>query len=265
MNVEHSAIFKMNEGLKQAIKEIEQGQTTLLTEVRELIAKQSGKKEESHKSTTFGKLYEEKVFEHLERICSESSDICEAVGTTRGINGKQGDVLVTINQDHRAGGIKIIYEAKTDKTYTTLKKCLDEIKGARKNREANYAVIVMPKNAPLANSIDLFERHGNDLLVVWDEEQPQDDYALKVSLLVLKAIALKELMKESKGDFDYEKCKRDLSSIEENVNNLNDILTLSTTIKNNSEKIISKVEKLERETREKVESISKNIKNVKNS
>ena len=58
---------------------------------------------------------------------------------------------------------------------------------------------MIPKNAPLANTIDLFERHGNDLLVVWDEEQPQDDYALKVSLLILKAIALKELMKESKG------------------------------------------------------------------
>ena len=44
LNNKDSAIFKMNEGLKQAIKEIEQGQTTLLTEVRELIAKQSGKK-----------------------------------------------------------------------------------------------------------------------------------------------------------------------------------------------------------------------------
>ena len=60
---------------------------------------------------------------------------------------------------------------------------------------------MIPKNA-LANTIDLFER-GNDLLVVWDEEQPQDDYALKVSLLILKAIALKKLMKENKG-FDYE-------------------------------------------------------------
>ena len=103
------------------------------------------------------------------------------------------DVLVTINQDHRAGGIKIVYEAKTDKTFTTLKKCLDEIKAEK--IEANYGVIVIQK-CTISKYTDLFERHGNDLLVVWDEEQPQDDYALKVSLLILKAIALKEQMKK---------------------------------------------------------------------
>ena len=263
LNNKDSAIFKMNEGLKKAIKEIEQGQTTLLTEVRELIAKQSGKKEESQKSTTYGKAYEEKVLEHLEHICVESSDICEAVGTTRGINGKQGDVLVTINQDHRAGGIKIIYEAKTDKTFTSIKKCLDEMKGARKNRDADYGVMVMPKNAPLANSIDLFQRHGNDLLVVWDEEEPQDDYALKISLLILKAIALKEMMKENKGDFDYDLCTRDINEIKDNIDKLADIVRLSSTIKNNSTRIIETAEKMEVETNNKIQSILKNLKSLR--
>ena len=65
LNNKDSAIFKMNEGLVQAIKEIEQRQTTLLTEVRELIAKQSGKKEESQKSTTMEKNMKKKFLSIL--------------------------------------------------------------------------------------------------------------------------------------------------------------------------------------------------------
>ena len=73
----------MNEGLKQAIKEIEQGQTTLLTEVRELIAKQSGKKEESQKSPLLEKNMKKKFLSTLNVYVVSQNDICEGVGTTR--------------------------------------------------------------------------------------------------------------------------------------------------------------------------------------
>ena len=59
---------------------------------------------------------------------------------------KKGDAVVTLGPESSAPDVRIVYEAKGDKSYT-LKKALDELTVARENREATVGVFVFDRVA----------------------------------------------------------------------------------------------------------------------
>lgn len=100
--------------------------------------------------------------------------------TTRQIpRCKVGDFVVTLGPDSAAPGAAIVIEAKASGVYT-LKSTLEEADQARRNRTASVCLFVHSARTAPAGLADL-HRWGQDVVVVWDEDEPATDVRLPLA------------------------------------------------------------------------------------
>ena len=96
---------------------------------------------------------------------------------------------------------RIVVEAKEDASYN-LKKALDELEDARKNRGADIGVFVFSKRtAP--NGLEVFNRYGNDVVVIWDAEDTGSDVFLDAGLSVARALCARPKSISAEVDADF--------------------------------------------------------------
>jgi hypothetical protein len=130
------------------------------------------------KGTAKGRTYEEAVHEALDRIATPQGDDCEAVGDQKESTGKKGDVLVHIGACTGATRGRIVFEAKNSRL--SRPKALEELDGALRERNADYAVLVVPDEEKVpAKMLSLREYNGDKLIVSFD---PQDGHPLALEL-----------------------------------------------------------------------------------
>ena len=142
---------------------------------------------EHDRSTAKGRPYEEAVFEAVDAIAGGQGDDCDAVGDLQGVGGRKGDVLVAIDGCSGSPRGRIVFEAKHSRV--AKKVALAELDGAMAQRDAAYAVWVVPSEEQLPARVQpLREINGDKLFVVFDPEEGRQ--GLQLAYLLARARVL---------------------------------------------------------------------------
>ncbi len=220
-------------------------------EIKQLQLEQQIRKDEALKGTRHGQVFESTLNEALSHLCHAQGHQLEETGEIPGMikNCKVGDAVVTLSSDHIAANAKIVIEAKQSKTYT-VKKALDEIAIGRKNRQADVGIFIMSQHSA-TTTWPIFQRYDNDLLVVWDAENPETDIYLAAALSL--AIALSTKKQYHASDLpDFVPMQQAVIDLEKQLEGCDEISKLVKTIISNGEKIQKRVDLMNEVAKEKI-------------
>ena len=129
-------------------------------------------------------------------------------------------------------------EAKQNASYT-VPMARAELEEARKNRDAGVGVFVFSRRtAP--EGMDPLVRYGDDILAVWDAENPDSDIVPDCALTVAKALSTRAQRHSAAQSADFETIEKAIREIERQTNSLDEITTSAETIKKGSEQILNR-------------------------
>jgi hypothetical protein len=124
---------------------------------------------ERERGTAKGRTFEEAVFEAVDGLAAGQGDTADAVGDVKEATGKVGDVLVSIEAATGPARGRIVFEAKNAKL--SRPKALAELDDALAERDAQFAVLVVPAEEKVpARLAPLREYNGDKLIVCFDPE-----------------------------------------------------------------------------------------------
>jgi hypothetical protein len=142
---------------------------------------------EAERGTAKGRSYEEEVAAAVDALALPLGDDCEAVGDHKEATSKKGDVVVSIGACHGAAQGRIVFEAKNSRL--TRPRALEELDAAKRERNADYAVLVVPSEEKIpAKMHPLREYNGDKLIVAYDAEE--GPLALQVAYALARARVL---------------------------------------------------------------------------
>jgi len=228
-------------------------------EVRATLAALQARREEAAQSTRHGAVFEEALGAALRDDAQRAGDVHEATGNTTGAikNCKKGDHVVTLGPDSAAPGARIVWEAKEDRSYD-LRRALDEIDEARRNRQAQVGVFVFSRRtAP--PGLQPLARYGRDVVAVWDAEDPASDLVLRAAASVARALAVRERAAGDQTAETSQAIELATRAVEKQVGYLQEIITWSATIKNNAEKVIDRATRMAADLRKEVERLDEQV------
>jgi hypothetical protein len=143
---------------------------------------------ERERGTAKGLGYEEAVWEAVDAMALAQGDDCDAVGTTKGATRRTGDVVVSIDGCSGPARGRIVFEAKDSKL--SKPEAVRQLDRARRERDAQYAVLVVPSEEELpARTRQLREVNGDKLFAVYDPEEGST-LALEVAYTLARARVL---------------------------------------------------------------------------
>jgi hypothetical protein len=102
-------------------------------------------------------------------------------------------------------------------------------------------------------------RYGQDILVVWDKDDPSSDIFIKAAVSVARAFAAQQVALFSGKGGDFAETDKAVSSITEEISELQEITTWAGTIKSNSQKILNKVETLQANIEKQISILRKHL------
>jgi uncharacterized small protein (DUF1192 family) len=186
-----AAIRQSSDQQHATLRETNQRIAALQLEVAKLQAEKEKALEvaaEHERSTAKGRPYEESVFEAVAALASGQGDDCDAVGDLPGVGGRKGDVLVGIDGCSGPPRGRIVFEAKNSQV--AKKRALDELDEAMSQRDADYAVWVVPSEDKLpARTPELQPVNGDKVFVVYDPDDAEPT-ALRLGYLLARARVL---------------------------------------------------------------------------
>jgi len=154
-----------------------------------------------------------------------------------------------------------VLEAKSDKSYT-LVSALEEIREARENRDAEVGIFVFSSaSAPVG--LEPLSRYGNDIVVLWDQDDRSSDVFLAGALSVAKALAVRQVRAATKTAADFTEIESAISRIANDAKMLQDIGTHATTVKNSGQKILEKTDKVREDLEKQIERLLEHIGRLK--
>ena len=226
-------------------------------EVKKAINSLVVRREESQRSTTHGKEFQQIVGDVLIPYVQHRGDIIECTGERVGKikHCKKGDFVVELGPESAAPKARIVAEAKEDKSYS-LSDARKEIEESRKNREAEIGLFIFSKLTAPSN-LDPFCRIGNDVFIVWDQDNPATDIYLQVGFDLSKALCLRARIQSDSQSEDINVIDAVILDIEKNANSLGDVIIWAETIQSNAGKIIDRAKKAK-------ESVVQQVKNLQN-
>lgn len=237
-----SALARMRQEILDVIAVQGKASADFQAEVRATLAGLAARKEEAARSTRHGLVYEDDVWAFVERRAVRLGDVPERTGETTGLvsRSKVGDIVVTLGPDRAAAGSRVVVEAKEDASYT-LDRARAEIEEGRKNRGAQLGLFVMSKRtAP--ESFPRFLRCGDDLMVVWDAEDPATDVWIEAALSVAEALCTRGAAASERKAVDFANLDAAVNEVEKQAGALEEIETSARTVTNGADKILRRVE-----------------------
>ena len=209
--------------------------------VKETLAQLNQRKKSEARSPAHGNSFQSAVFEFVYEQAQGRGDIAEFTGDFPGAHKfcKTGDAVVELGPDSAAPGTRIVFEAKDDKQ-CNLRAALDEIERARTNRESQVGVFVFAKNSAPSNQRPL-DRLRNDVMVIWDAEDPATDAYLIAAFEIARACCLEFRKATDSNQADFEAINAAINDIESRANNMEKIRKSAETIKSSSGNILKRV------------------------
>lgn len=260
---ENSPLSRLKRELQATIDGLTKSNADFQQKVLEALAKLQAQRETAAKSTLHGLDFEDCLGELLRTEASRLNDVYEAVGTTTGAisHCKTGDFVIALGPDSAAPNARIVWEAKSNKSYD-LTGALKELDQARKNRQAQVGVFVFAEDAT-PDGTEPFARYGNDIVVVWDPEDPASDLYVRAAYSVARALVIRESHESAESEAAVTAIEEATRAIETQLEHLGDIKTWAETVKNNGEKISERAGKLQKTLGEQVETLNKQIEALK--
>jgi hypothetical protein len=180
------AAERQEKGLKVMAEQLE----ALNRQVLELKAEKEKLEDvaaEAERGTAKGRTYEEAVAEAVDLLALPLGDDATAVGDHKESTGKTGDVVVGVGACHGPAQGRIVFEAKNSKL--TRPKAFEELDRAKAERNADYAVLVVPSEEKVpAKMHALREYNGDKLIVTYDPDE--GPLALQVAYSLARARVL---------------------------------------------------------------------------
>jgi hypothetical protein len=184
----------------EAMTLLQERQAKFESDVREAVVRLEERRRGDAKSPRGGFPYEDAVLRFVQRAVQgapiEVNRTANAIGAKPGC--KKGDQVLRFTEESVYAGGALVVEAKREGAYT-VRGALEELEIARGNRTASAGVFVMAKShAPVA--FPTFARYGNDILVVWDDQDEQTDPYLHAAVLLGLALASRQRRPDDAGD-----------------------------------------------------------------
>jgi len=244
LDKEGSALARLKRELVEILKSHEERTALFQNDVKSALEAMKARREESLRSTTHGKHFEELVVDFVQREAEKAGDIATATGNETGAikSCKVGDATVELGPDCIAQGAKLVVEAKEHASYD-INKAREEIEKARKNRGASVGVFVFSKKTAPAKQESLL-RYGNDIFVVWDADDIGNDVILKSALCLAKALCVRESKTREAEAADFQAIDNAILVIEKEAKRLESMKTWTETITSNSGKMLDEIRKM---------------------
>jgi archaellum component FlaC len=194
--------------LRQADERQHQTQQALLERLGGLERQLQGLREEKEKleaveaererGTAKGRTFEENVAEVLDEVALAQGDVAEAVGDVRGATGKTGDVVVAIDACNGPARGRIVFEAKDRRL--SKPRALAELDKAMAERDADFAVLVVPGEAEVPAKLQPLREYNGDKLIA--EYDPADGSRLSLEVAYRLARARVLMSRGGEGGVD---------------------------------------------------------------
>jgi hypothetical protein len=240
LDTDSSALARMRKELLEVLSTYRNESVKFQQEVREALADMKARKEAALRSTTHGDVFEQALLGFVEEESRRAGDLLAHVGNTTGLikNCKVGDLLIELGPDRSAAGARIVVEAKESAGYD-IAKAREEIELGRKNRGAEVGLFVFSRlTAP--TGLDGLLRYGNDVIAVWDAEDPSYDVFLRGAISVAHALCTRAAAQRAVQQADFESIERAIRDIEKQSSGLEEISTFTNTIRTSSDKVLNR-------------------------
>ena len=237
---EGSALARMRRELLEVIEQERKSNTGFQVEVMKALSDMTARKQEAQRSTRHGLVFEDAVFGFVNERQPEGDAAARTGNTTGRIrNSKKGDCVIQLGPERAAPGAQIVVEAKEDKSYT-LQKALAEIAEARKNRDAGVGVFVFSKHTAPSELLEPLARYGDDVVVMWDAEDPTTDVYLGAALSVAVALSARSAPADGVAGLDVEAMDKAIREIERQVGGLDEVAKSAEAIDGHVSKILDR-------------------------
>jgi hypothetical protein len=236
-----SALRRMASELLGHINTGHQQQAQFQAEVMSLLTALNARKEAERASTTHGMIFEERVGQALREELTRAGDIVEDCGSTTGVirASKVGDFIVTLSPESAAAGARIVVEAKESGAYT-LKSTLEEADVARRNRGADITVFVHSART-VPGGIEMLARYGDDIIVVWDAENPETNVALRAALLLAKTMCNRKAKHSSAEAASYAAIDKAIEALRKQMEGFGELKVTAETVERSGQKMQERV------------------------
>lgn len=232
-------------------------------EVKVAVATITAKKEADRATTRHGLAFEQALFTYLQDHCRQTGDMAEFLGNSTGLikNCKKGDCVVEIGPEQSAAGARIVLEAKEVVGFD-LRQARAEIEEGRKNRDAQIGLFVYSKKTAPAG-IEPITRYGDDVILVWDSEDPATDLFLKLGLTVARALCNRKRDERAAQKVDFTIIDKALLAIRKRYDDFDTINKCADDIKKGGDKIMDRVRIAREDLERQVDRVEQQIADLK--
>jgi hypothetical protein len=248
---EASALARLKRELEGMVGRLLRENAEFQLQMREAVARLDTRRKEEARSPRHGIEFEERLGALLAHEAQRLGDLHEATGDVTGVikNCKVGDHVIELGAESAAANARIVWEAK-DKQGSTLRGALAEIDEARRNRHAQVGVFVF-SSATAPAGLESLQRRGNDIVVVWDADDPAGEIVVRAAYSLARCMAVRERRADRESQSALVELDHAARSIEKQVSYLDEVRRWAETVRGHGEKIADRsgrmVEELKRE------------------
>jgi len=248
-----SPLSRLKRELLGTIEQLTKSNVEFQSQVREALAKLDTRKREGARTTRHGVEFEERLGALLGEEAQRLGDLHEATGETTGTIKlcKKGDHVIELGADSAAANARIVWEAKEKQSYS-LRAALVEIDEARRNRQAQVGVFVFSrKTAP--EGLESLQRHGSDVVVVWDAEDAASDLVVRAAYSLARALAVRERRTDLESQEAITEIERAARAIERQIGHLDEVRRWAETVRGHGDKIVDRTSRMAEDLRRDVD------------
>jgi len=226
---------------EEAMVLLQERQAKFEQHVSESLVRLEERKRGDAKCARGGFDYEDAVLRFVQRAVQGAPIEVDTTAKTVGAkpNCKVGDQVLRFTAESIYAGSTLVVEAKRDASYT-VSTALAELQVARGNRSAAAAVFVLARSHASA-AFPVFACYGQDILVVWDDEDETTDPYLHAAILLGLALASRQRRPDDAGDVQ---ALADIEHrIQKELERLGKMRKLAESIKDDADKLGEEVRK----------------------
>jgi hypothetical protein len=254
-----SALSRLKRELTGSIDRLVRDNVEFQSQVREALARLDTRKKEEARAPRHGIEFEDRLGALLADEAQRLGDLHESTGDSTGVikNCKVGDHVVELGSESAAAHARVVWEAK-DKQGCSLRAALEEIDEARRNRQAQVGVFVF-SSATAPAELESLQRHGSDIVVVWDSEDRRGDLVVRAAYSLARALAVRERRTDRESLAAIAEIERAARGIEKQVSHLDEVRKWAETVRGHGEKIADRSSRMAEELRREVERLDAQI------
>lgn len=241
LDQEDSALARIKRELLEVVNQHQAVTRQFQNDVLEKLTHMAARKQEADRSTRHGEEFEDSVFQFLQSRSQKAGDVATPTGNATGLirHCRKGDVVIELGPEQAAAGARIVVEAKQDASFT-LEKARAELAEARKNRGAETGLFIFSARSAPAG-LEPLARYGDDIVLIWDAEDPATDVVLLAGLSIAKALCARSRARRDVEAADFEAIDRAILEIEKQAQGLTEINKSAETVRSGGEKILKRV------------------------